>query len=315
MLTNMPVSDRTISMAPLFKELGIIDDYLFFEPKGGIGSKLALLKKIRSINARQLVYLAEARGVSRVIRDRFYFMFSGISEQVGFPSHREHRTYQYDEVKKEFEHEASRLARCLRHGGAYKVDLDSFEDRQYPLWKVSEKLRTKSFPAEKFIVIGMGAKKDVCDWGDQRWQELVGILSNRYSSAFGLISVGAVSDREKSQRILDGWSGPTSNYCGGISLHDTAYILSKAEVYVGHDSGLIHLAAAVGTRSVGIYSAMALPGVWFPLGQGHRIIYNQTDCYGCNLHECTEHKKKCIYGITPESVLSKIQKLLPNHSE
>ena len=192
------------------------------------------------------------------------------------------------------------------------MDLNSFESWHYPLTNVSEKLKAAGPPVSKYVAVSMGGKKDVSDWGRERWQKLAEMLKSRYNKNLGLISFGSSLDREASQKILDMWQGPTANFCGNISLHDTAYLISKAALFVGHDSGLIHLAAAVGVRSVGIYSAMNLPGVWFPLGKEHSIIYNKTECYGCYLHECTVQRKKCIYGISPETVCAAIEKMIPN---
>jgi ADP-heptose:LPS heptosyltransferase len=72
----------------------------------------------------------------------------------------------------------------------------------------------------------------------------------------------------------------------------------------------MHLAAAVGTRCVAIFAARNPPGQWFPLGAGHRVIYRQTDCYGCGLDVCIKQRKKCILSITIDEVISAVKDLL-----
>ena len=63
--------------------------------------------------------------------------------------------------------------------------------------------------------------------------------------------------------------------------------MAKAELFLGHDSGPMHLAANVGTPCVAVFSARCHPGVWFPRGTGHQVIYHETECAGCMLFTCT----------------------------
>ncbi len=44
-------------------------------------------------------------------------------------------------------------------------------------------------------------------------------------------------------------------------------------MFLGNDSGPMHLAAAVDTPAVAVFSRHAKPGIWFPLGNTHRIFY------------------------------------------
>ena len=45
------------------------------------------------------------------------------------------------------------------------------------------------------------------------------------------------------------------NLCGRLSIRETAAVMKHADVYLGHDSGPMHLAAAAGVPCVGIYTA------------------------------------------------------------
>jgi ADP-heptose:LPS heptosyltransferase len=64
-----------------------------------------------------------------------------------------------------------------------------------------------------------------------------------------------------------------------------------------HDSGPMHLAAAVGTPSMAVFSARAKPGIWFPRGVGNRILHRDVSCGGCGLEVCTVERKRCITEI------------------
>jgi len=86
--------------------------------------------------------------------------------------------------------------------------------------------------------------------------------------------------------------------------------MKHASVYLGHDSGPIHLAAAAGVPCVGIYSARNPAGTWFPYGNRHRVILHDVPCAGCKLSECTVYAKRCITSITVAEVLAAVEDLL-----
>jgi ADP-heptose:LPS heptosyltransferase len=79
----------------------------------------------------------------------------------------------------------------------------------------------------------------------------------------------------------------------------------------------MHLAAAVQTRCVAVFSARNPPGVWFPYGTQHRVLYRRVDCEGCRLNTCIVQKKKCILSITVDEVLAQVVSVLPaaSHSD
>ena len=88
-----------------------------------------------------------------------------------------------------------------------------------------------------------------------------------------------------------------------LTPRESAAALKKSALFIGHDSGPMHLSAAVRTPCVAIFSARNKPGVWFPYGEKHRVLYHQTECYGCGLEVCNNEDKKCIKSITVEEVL------------
>jgi predicted short-subunit dehydrogenase-like oxidoreductase (DUF2520 family) len=58
----------------------------------------------------------------------------------------------------------------------------------------------------------------------------------------------------------------------------------------------------MGVTCVGIYSARNLPGVWFPYGQQHRVLYHAVTCRGCGLTTCLAEQKRCLTSISVDEV-------------
>jgi ADP-heptose:LPS heptosyltransferase len=94
-------------------------------------------------------------------------------------------------------------------------------------------------------------------------------------------------------------------------LGDAAALMERAELYVGSDSGLAHLAAAVGTPAVTIF-APADPDRVCPYGHRDRVVQAPTSCAPCFQYPWNSthpkmrcHEPLCITQVTVEMVLAK----------
>ena len=130
--------------------------------------------------------------------------------------------------------------------------------------------------------------------------------------------MGAPEESAASEFAGDGWravpgSGPVVNLCGALAPRESAAALARAEVFLGHDSGPMHMAASVGTPCVAVFAARNKPRVWFPFGRQHRILYHLVDCWGCGLETCTEQRRKCLLSITVDEVLAAATAVLQPH--
>jgi len=72
----------------------------------------------------------------------------------------------------------------------------------------------------------------------------------------------------------------------------------------------MHLAAAVGTPCVAIFSARKPPRLWFPHGPQHRVLFHDVSCMGCKLETCIVERKRCLTTITVEEVAAQVQAAL-----
>jgi ADP-heptose:LPS heptosyltransferase len=161
----------------------------------------------------------------------------------------------------------------------------------------------------RFIAASLGTKCSAKDWGEEKWTDLLARVSAHYPD-LGLLLVGAPDEEALSIRAANRWRGPVLNSCGRLSPRISAALMQHATAFVGHDSGPMHLAAAVEIPCVAVFSARNRPGEWFPAGDRHRVIYHKTECFGCRLNVCVEQKKKCIDSITVDEVLSALKQVM-----
>ena len=105
------------------------------------------------------------------------------------------------------------------------------------------------------VLLTMTSRADKL-WAEERWAEAARELAMRV-----LLPWGTEAERSRATRIASGL--PAAEVAPRMSLEQLTGVLGRAQFVLGVDTGLTHLAAALGTRTVGIYcgSDPALTGI------------------------------------------------------
>ncbi|MCZ0963686.1 glycosyltransferase family 9 protein [Paracoccus benzoatiresistens] len=300
LLTNVPVSGKA---APLMSILGsdgqfadqVIDYPLALRDLRGI---LTLRAKVRATGAREAVYLMPVRSRGAVWRDWLFLLSAGVRKVYCLPSSDDLRRPRRDPVTGEIEREASRLARCCKKLGS--IDL---LDRANWNLELTEAERSRGeeicnpLAGVPIIAVNMGGKAADKDWGMGNWVALRELISSR--GRFGMLVVGAGEDVERAETFLSGWDGPGVNACGQLSPRESAAALSTASLFIGHDSGPLHMASAEGVPSIGVFGNFNEPCQWHPVGSHVHII----------------HRMEGLHHITPQEVFRSASELLGFESD
>ena len=299
-LTHYGVSEKAASMKALLDGSGLIHGYFQFVPRSReFGSMLRLAAEIRRWKPDVVVHLHEPRGMLRSFRDTAFFRLCGIRKMYGVPMRRDLQVSRLVPNTLRYEHRAEYLARSLVDlGDSRLADSKSWS---LGLTRAEEAVAQRSLSPLKacngILAMSIGTKVDVNDWEDTNWTRLLKELGPRLEN-WGLAILGAPSEFERSEHLRASWSGPSLNFCGRLAVRESAAVLSACTVYVGHDSGPMHLSASVGVPCIGIFSARNLPGRWFPYGEGHTVFYKPPPCFGCQLEVCVQYQKRCLRAIT-----------------
>jgi ADP-heptose:LPS heptosyltransferase len=96
-----------------------------------------------------------------------------------------------------------------------------------------------------------------------------------------------------------------------LALPEITALASRATLFVGNDSGIAHMAAAVGTPSVVIFGSSNRDH-WHPWTDApYEVVFEPFPCQPCPGYECGEFgSPKCILSIRTESVFEAIRKVL-----
>ncbi|HEX6733637.1 MAG TPA: glycosyltransferase family 9 protein [Azonexus sp.] len=133
-------------------------------------------------------------------------------------------------------------------------------------------------------------------------------------AAVGLAVVltGSAEEAPLLDAIARNMRGPAIDLAGQTTLGTLAALVAAAELVVCNDTGMSHVAAAVGTPSVVICSG-ADPQRWQPLDDArHRVLAHAVPCRPCAYDECpTGHA--CAQGISVEAVVRESLSLLSNY--
>jgi ADP-heptose:LPS heptosyltransferase len=311
LLTNFNVSSQAAPMMDVLQSTGLVHGCIEY-PIGmrDVRALWALRRQIHKLRPQALVYLAEPRGCIKAWRDALFFAACGIPRLYGVPfSARLQASLPVDDSA--FEYEGARLLRCIRALG--RLDLNAPGAFDLALTRAEHNAAQHALDAVAadgpLIAVSIGTKEDVNDWGDRNWAALLARLCERLPG-WSLVLLGADVERHRSQALLEQWRGVGLNLCGRLSVRESAAVLNRARLFCGHDSGPLHLAVAVGTPCVGIFSSRNLPGVWFPYGSQHEVIYHRIDCEGCQREVCPDRNKECIRSITVDEVLGAVMRVI-----
>ncbi len=95
------------------------------------------------------------------------------------------------------------------------------------------------------------------------------------------------------------------NLCDRLSLPELAALLRRADMFIGSDSGPMHLAAACGAPVVALFGP-SRESIWAPLGAGATVLRGTKPCAPeCDAWHCP-NDYHCLSSLTPEMVLKQV---------
>lgn len=137
-------------------------------------------------------------------------------------------------------------------------------------------------------------------WPIQYYAELANRLDEQ---GFQVWILG--SEKDKNAGTTTSQGNNAINLCGRTRLEDSIDLLSVCKSAVTNDSGLMHIAAAVGIPFVAIYGS-STPDYTPPLTDKATIQYLKLECSPCFKRQCPLGHTNCLKDITVDSVLKSI---------
>src|SRR5258708_6634563 len=149
------------------------------------------------------------------------------------------------------------------------------------------------------IAIGAGASYGSAKcWPPKRFADFVNRL--RLQTDADVILFGTAAEQKVSDAIAAGIKGPSISLVGKTAIADLPALLSRCQLFVGNDSGAMHVAAAVGLPVVAIFGPTDPHGT-APITPRCTVVQEKPYCSPCFLRRCPiDHR--CMTSVRPEAV-------------
>jgi ADP-heptose:LPS heptosyltransferase len=149
------------------------------------------------------------------------------------------------------------------------------------------------------IAIGPGSNMPAKRWPIERFQMVVASLIKRFDVV--PVILGAEADRELGLALVKA-CGRGIVAAGELGIREGVELLGRCVLFLGNDTGTMHMAVSAGTPVVAVFAATDMPGRWEPYGPGNTAFRLRVDCEGCLLRECVREGMRCLLGISIDDV-------------
>jgi lipopolysaccharide heptosyltransferase II len=130
-----------------------------------------------------------------------------------------------------------------------------------------------------------------------------------------IILTGSKKELDLSLRLKRSMRNQPIDLTGKTTLRGLCALLKGADLLISNSTGPMHIAAAVGTPVVALFSPLfvASPKRWGPYGEGHEVISPGIEtCYRCQPQKCPDFN--CMERIDPDEVVSRVKNILKRKS-
>lgn len=179
-------------------------------------------------------------------------------------------------------------------------------DHDAPFLAVPEggfrELQERSFEqAKPYVTLFPGASISERKWGGERFRQLVKKLEG---AGYSAVIVGGRGEAGLASEISAG-TGAVS-LAGLLSLSGTAAVISRSNLLVSGDSGILHLGVGLGVATVSLFGS-GIAKKWSPRGSRHIVLNRNLPCSPCtvfgNTPPCPD-KTKCLADISVDDVFA-----------
>jgi heptosyltransferase III len=274
-VTNLPVESHAPRLEDVLGRSGLIHGAIAYPIRlrnPHLIRKLAAT--IREKQAVTMIYLTRRESFLPVLRDLLFFRAIGLKEIIGAPIAVSKRKYRIDPKTGVEEPEAERLTRQLAALGPIDLNDKASWDLRLQDDEIASALEAaKPLLDAPFVAIHPGGKGSSKFWGEANWMWVLDRLS-RCCPGAGLAVMGSAAEAQQFGHIARAWTGTVLNLCGRLTVRQSAAVMERAVLFVGHDSGPMHLAASRGTRCVAIFGSQEPAKRWHPYGAGHLVFHD-----------------------------------------
>lgn len=173
--------------------------------------------------------------------------------------------------------------------------------------EIARRLEMSAGIKDPFAVIHPAAAFDTKRWSAQNF---AGVIAELQARKIHPLLISGPNETDLVDEIFAMSEYPISAF-PNLSLPEVTALLSRAHLFIGNDSGIAHMAAAVGTPSVVIFgsSNRAHWGPWAT--KPAEMVFEEMDCQPCHGYHCEKFEQpECIKRVGVDKVVAAIDRVL-----
>ena len=171
---------------------------------------------------------------------------------------------------------------------------------------VNQRLAKAGLEDAKIALIHPGTAFATKQWATEKFARVAESLADR---GFASVAIGAPQEREVLESLILHATGSITTL--DLSLPEVSALAARSHIFVGNDSGIAHIAAAVGTPSVVIFGSSNVAH-WRPWNTAAaKVVLEEMPCQPCHGYFCEKFPQpECILRVPVERVVAAIDKTL-----
>ncbi|HTR22106.1 MAG TPA: glycosyltransferase family 9 protein [Gemmatimonadales bacterium] len=157
-------------------------------------------------------------------------------------------------------------------------------------------------------VLAPGAAHATKRWPLEQWGELAERLG---AAGYRLVVAGGAEDRALA--AAPGLADRADNSAGEFSLQETGALLARARICIAGDTGVMHMATAVGTPVVALFGPTVEAFGFFPYHARATVLQRDLDCRPCSSmgsERCPLGHHRCLAAISAAEVVTAVDRLV-----
>lgn len=165
---------------------------------------------------------------------------------------------------------------------------------------------------EGAIHFSICASSPLKEWPLENWIAFAKRLLALYPQ-LQIVATGSRHSREEAQlrSLVAAVASNNLKPLNGLSIAELAAVLQRCQLHVGADSGVLHLAAALGRPTISLFRDYHDASAWMPMGAKHRVFSVPCVCVNRREPPCaTANRAACLARLEVEPVATAVGELL-----
>jgi ADP-heptose:LPS heptosyltransferase len=288
----------------LWKECPWLDKVFIYDQNGANKAGPGYLKMIVQLRSQHFTHVVHFK---RFLRSELIGFLTGAKTRIGFNPEK----FSLLSHKIKYIENESIIEQGLKLVRKFGIHAS---DKRLEYWTPEPSSRVKDLltrSGKPTVIIHPFARTQ----RNQRWrgfQELCASIKERLGAS--VLIIGSPDERALYERE---WANHTKKFPSAfdLTIPELASLIKHANLFIGSDSGPLHIASAVGSTAIGIYSPdknlKSHLRKWRPISDKFIAVIPDKSCDTCQQDPCPpEEMEKCIKRISVEDVLKRAEHLL-----